>query len=299
MQKFVGVQTRAAAEGTVITVLLGLSVSHMLNDTMQSLLPALYPMLKTGLGLNYGEIGLITLAFQLTASLLQPLVGIVTDRKPMPYSLAAGMGFTLLGLLLLSAAGSFAAVLVAAATIGLGSSIFHPEASRMARYASGGRHGLAQSLFQVGGNAGSALGPLLAAFIVVPNGQRSVAYFSAVALLAMAILASVGRWYVRRQALRGAKARRTAVAGHGLSSRRVAASIAILIALRTPVQKRLAYGRTRLNGSTPRIETQMTYLRPSLSPSGPPKNVPTAVAARNTNRFSCAVCTSTPNWWIR
>ena len=231
MQKYVGVPTPAAAEGTVLIVLLGLSVSHMLNDTMQSLLPALYPMLKDGLSLSYGQVGLITLAFQLTASLLQPLVGIVTDRRPMPYSLAVGMGFTLIGLLLLSVASSFPAVLAAAATIGLGSSVFHPEASRMARYASGGRHGLAQSLFQVGGNAGSALGPLLAAFIVVPEGQRSVAYFSAIALLAMAILGSLGRWYVRRQATRGAKARRPAVAAHGLSSRRVAASIGILIAL--------------------------------------------------------------------
>ncbi len=231
MQKYVGAQKPAAAEGAVLIVLLGLSVSHMLNDTMQSLLPALYPMLKGGLGLTYGEIGLITLAFQLTASLLQPLVGIVTDKKPMPYSLAAGMGFTLLGLLLLSQAGSFTAVLVAAATIGMGSSIFHPEASRMARYASGGRHGLAQSLFQVGGNAGSALGPLLAAFIVVPGGQGSVAYFSVIALAGMLILGSVGRWYVQRQATRGAKARRAAVPMHTLSRARVIVSISILIAL--------------------------------------------------------------------
>jgi FSR family fosmidomycin resistance protein-like MFS transporter len=234
MQKYVGVKVgvgTAAAEGTVITVLLGLSVSHMLNDTMQSLLPALYPMLKGNLRLDYGEVGLITLAFQLTASLLQPLVGIVTDKKPMPYSLAIGMGFTLIGLLLLSVAGSFPAVLVAAATIGLGSSIFHPEASRMARYASGGRHGLAQSLFQVGGNAGSALGPLLAAFIVVPDGQRSVAYFSVIALLAMAILGSVGRWYVQRQAGRAGKTRRLALPMHTLSRRRVAVSLSILVAL--------------------------------------------------------------------
>ncbi len=230
MQKYAGPQTPAAAEGAVIIVLLGLSVSHMLNDTMQSLLPALYPMLKDGLALSYGQIGLITLAFQLTASLLQPLVGIVTDKKPMPYSLAVGMAFTLVGLLLLSQAGSFAAVLVAAATIGMGSSIFHPEASRMARYASGGRHGLAQSLFQVGGNAGSALGPLLAAFIVVPGGQGSVAYFTVIALAGMAILGSVGRWYVQRQATRP-KSRRAALPMHNLSQTRVIVSIGILIAL--------------------------------------------------------------------
>ena len=231
MQKYVGAPAQAATEGAVIVVLLGLSVSHMLNDTMQSLLPALYPMFKGDLGLSYSEVGLITLTFQLTASLLQPMVGIVTDKRPMPYSLAVGMGFTLVGLLLLSVAGSFPAVLVAAATIGMGSSIFHPEASRMARYASGGRHGLAQSLFQVGGNAGSALGPLLAAFIVVPTGQRSVAYFSAIALLGMVILGSVGHWYVQRQAARGAKARKPAAAQHNLSRARVTVSIGILIAL--------------------------------------------------------------------
>jgi FSR family fosmidomycin resistance protein-like MFS transporter len=220
-----------AVESAAFTILMALSVSHMLNDTMQSLLPALYPMLKSDLGLNFGEIGLVTLSFQLTASLLQPVVGIVTDKRPMPYSLAAGMGFTLVGLLLLSVASSFAQVLVAAATIGLGSSIFHPEASRMARYASGGQHGLAQSLFQVGGNAGSALGPLLAAFIVVPKGQGSVAWFSLIALLAMTILGSVGRWYVRQQALRGRRAKRAAIVSHGLTRGRVGGSIAILIAL--------------------------------------------------------------------
>jgi FSR family fosmidomycin resistance protein-like MFS transporter len=220
-----------AAEGAAFSILLALSVSHMLNDTMQSLMPALYPMLKDNLSLNFGEIGLITLAFQLTASLLQPIVGLVTDRRPMPYSLAAGMGFTLIGLLLLSRADSFIAVVVAAATIGLGSSIFHPEASRMARYASGGQFGLAQSLFQVGGNAGSALGPLLAAFIVLPGGQHSVAWFSLVALLAMTILGSVGRWYVRHHAARAGKTRRAVVAQHTLSPTRVAVSLGILIAL--------------------------------------------------------------------
>ena len=232
MQKQVAAHLPAgAAETATFTILMALSVSHMLNDTMQSLLPALYPMLKAGLGLSYGEVGLITLAFQLTASLLQPVVGIVTDKRPMPYSLAAGMGFTLVGLLMLSVASSFPLVIAAAATIGLGSSVFHPEASRMARYASGGQHGLAQSLFQVGGNAGSALGPLLAAFIVMPSGQRSVAWFSLVALLAMVILGSVGRWYVRGLAARGGRARRMGSANHGLSKARVGWSLAILIAL--------------------------------------------------------------------
>jgi FSR family fosmidomycin resistance protein-like MFS transporter len=232
MQKLVTGDARVlAAEGAAFSILVALSFSHMLNDTMQSLMPALYPMLKDNLALDFGQIGLITLAFQLTASLLQPVVGFVTDRKPMPYSLAAGMGFTLIGLLLLSRAHSFPAVLVAAATIGLGSSIFHPEASRMARYASGGKHGLAQSLFQVGGNAGSALGPLLAAFIVLPGGQKSVAWFSLVALLAMVILGSVGRWYVRNQAARGGKTRKAAAQPHNLSRARVGVSLAILIAL--------------------------------------------------------------------
>lgn len=219
-----------AAEAAAFTVLLGLSVSHGLNDTMQSLLPALYPMFKAGLGLSYSEVGLITFAFQLTASLLQPLVGIVTDKRPMPYSLAVGMGVTLVGLVLLSRADSFPVVLIAAAIVGMGSSIFHPEASRMARYASGGRHGFAQSLFQVGGNAGSALGPLLAAYIVEPNGQHSVIWFTLIALAGMAILGSVGRWQARRAAARGGRARKAAI-GHGLSPARVRASIAILIAL--------------------------------------------------------------------
>ena len=218
------------AEGAAFAILGALAVSHMLNDTMQSLMPALYPMLKQNLGLDFGEVGLITLCFQITASLLQPVVGIVTDRKPMPYSLAAGMGFTLCGLLLLSIASSLPMLLLAAATIGMGSAVFHPEASRMARFASGGRHGLAQSVFQVGGNAGSALGPLLAAFVVLPGGQRSVAWFSLAALTGMAILSGVGRWFVRRQAGRKTRAR-TAVVTNGLSRRRVRQSLAILIAL--------------------------------------------------------------------
>jgi len=188
-------RTRGIEESTVFAVLLALSFSHFLNDMIQSLISAAYPILKTSLDLNFTQIGLITLTFQLTASLLQPLVGLYTDRYPKPYSLAIGMGFTLIGLILLSRAGNFPAVLVAAGLVGVGSAVFHPESSRVARLASGGRHGLAQSLFQVGGNAGGAIGPLLAAFIVVPRGQSSIAWFSIAALLAIGVLFNVGRWY--------------------------------------------------------------------------------------------------------
>lgn len=214
---------------TAFPILVGLSFCHMLNDMMQSLIPAMYPMLKGNLGLDFGQVGLITLAFQLTASLLQPLVGLYTDRRPMPYSLVFGMGFTLIGLLMLSVASSFTAVVLAAAMVGLGSSVFHPESSRMARMASGGQHGLAQSLFQVGGNAGSAIGPLLAAFIVLPRGQGSIAWFSLTALLAMTVLGWVGHWYTGQR--RGAAKARPVVAGPALSRRRIATSVAILLAL--------------------------------------------------------------------
>jgi len=180
---------------TAFPILAMLSVCHLLNDMIQSLLPAIYPLLKDAFRLDFGQIGLITLTFQVTASLLQPLVGIYTDRKPMPYSLAIGMGCTLSGLLLLSQAPSFPLLLVAAALIGSGSSVFHPESSRVARMASGGQHGLAQSLFQVGGNVGSAIGPLLAAFIVMPRGQGSVAWFAIAALIAIVLLTRIGSWY--------------------------------------------------------------------------------------------------------
>ncbi|MFB0935359.1 MAG: MFS transporter [Propionivibrio sp.] len=180
-------------------VLGAISFSHFLNDTIQSLMLAIYPLFKTGFGLNFTQIGLITLTFQCTASLLQPVVGIYTDRHPKPYSLALGMACTLTGLLLLSVAASFPVVLLAAALVGTGSSIFHPESARVARMASGGRHGLAQSIFQVGGNAGSATGPLLAAWIVLPYGQRSIALFSLIALLAMIVLIGIGRWYRHQQ----------------------------------------------------------------------------------------------------
>ena len=190
----IGVETHKA-EQTVFSIIMAVSFCHLLNDTMQSLIPALYPMIKDSYGLDFTQIGILGLVFQVTASLLQPLIGIYTDKKPLPYSLSVGMGFTLLGLLLLAYAHAYWVLLVGAGVVGLGSAVFHPESSRVARLASGGRHGLAQSLFQVGGNFGSAIGPLLAAFIVLPRGQESVAWFSAAALLGMAILFQVGKWY--------------------------------------------------------------------------------------------------------
>lgn len=192
--------------GAVFPILLAISFSHLLNDVMQSLLPAIYPILKTNYALDFGQIGLITLAFQLTASMLQPLVGLYTDRRPLPYSLPFGMLATLAGLLMLAYAAHFWSLLVAASFVGLGSSVFHPEASRVSRHASGGRFGLAQSIFQVGGNAGQAVGPLLAAFIIIPHGQSSLAWFSLAALTGMAVLAMVSRWYAVRVAPRRATA---------------------------------------------------------------------------------------------
>jgi FSR family fosmidomycin resistance protein-like MFS transporter len=217
-----------AAGQTAVGVLAAISFCHMLNDMMQSLLPAMYPMLKGAYRLSFGQIGLLTFTFQFTASLLQPLIGAYADRRPRPYSLAAGMGFTLAGLLLLAFAGSYALLLCGAALIGTGSSVFHPESSRVARMASGGRHGLAQSVFQVGGNFGSAAGPLLAAFIVLPRGQTSVAWFSGVALLGMVVLFNVGHWYKRHGVMR---LRRAAAAHPGTPRRHVRIAIAVLLAL--------------------------------------------------------------------
>jgi FSR family fosmidomycin resistance protein-like MFS transporter len=185
----------ATAPRTAFNVLAAISFCHLLNDMMQSLLPALYPMLKTNYNLSFGQIGFLTFTFQVTASLLQPIVGAYTDRKSRPYSLATGMASTLFGLVLLAFANHFAMLLLAAALIGTGSSVFHPESSRVARMASGGRHGLAQSVFQVGGNVGTSIGPLLAAFIVLPRGQSSIVWFSAAALLAIVVLLQVGHWY--------------------------------------------------------------------------------------------------------
>jgi MFS transporter, FSR family, fosmidomycin resistance protein len=184
-----------AAASTAFPILVTLSFCHLLNDMIQSLLPAIYPLLKSSFALDFGQVGLITLTFQFTASLLQPMIGILTDRHPKPFSLAIGMGSTLVGLLLLSQAPSFPVLLAAAALIGTGSAVFHPESSRIARLASGGRHGLAQSLFQVGGNVGSATGPLLAAFIIMPRGQASIAWFALAAMVAIILLGRIGRWY--------------------------------------------------------------------------------------------------------
>jgi len=225
----------ASANNTTFAVILSLSFCHLLNDMMQSLVPALYPILKDSYALTFGQIGFITLAFQCTASMLQPVVGMYTDKKPQPYSLMVGMGFTLVGLLLMSQASSYPVILLAAALIGMGSSVFHPEASRVARMAAGGRYGLAQSLFQVGGNMGSAAGPLLAAFIVVPQGQQSIVWFSAAALVAMIVLFQVGSWYKARRTASKPAARKAATGpGAGvvsLSRRRVGIAVAILVAL--------------------------------------------------------------------
>jgi FSR family fosmidomycin resistance protein-like MFS transporter len=216
------------ADATAFRVLGAISFCHFLNDTMQSLLLAVYPLFKAQFHLSFAQIGLVTLTYQFTASLLQPAIGYYTDRRPQPYSLAAGMGCTLLGLLMLSMASSFAMLLVAAALVGTGSSVFHPESSRVARMASGGRHGLAQSIFQVGGNAGSAAGPLLAAWVVLPYGQRSIAVFSSLALVAMLTLAAIGAWY-RRQHRQPKKA---ASQPHAqLPRSRILAALAVLLAL--------------------------------------------------------------------
>ncbi|MFM0312833.1 MFS transporter [Paraburkholderia sp. RL17-383-BIF-A] len=221
-------QPAVKVQRTVYSVLGAISFSHLLNDMIQSLILAIYPMLKDNFSLSFGQIGLITLTYQITASLLQPLVGIYTDKHPKPYSLPVGMGFTLAGLLLMSVAPNFGVLLVAAALVGCGSSVFHPESSRVARMASGGRHGLAQSLFQVGGNAGSSLGPLLAALIVIPHGQRSIAWFSVAALVAIVVLTQIGRWYKQHPSVKKARG----AAGHAtLSRNKVMFAMGVLILL--------------------------------------------------------------------
>ena len=219
---------KTTAQRAVAPILAGISVCHLLNDTIQSLIPAIYPILKASFHLAFGQIGLIGLAYNTTASLLQPLVGHYTDRHPKPYSLPIGMGFSLLGLLLLSVASSYSALVVAAMLVGVGSSVFHPESSRVARLASGGRHGLAQSVFQVGGNVGSSLGPLLAAYIVLPRGQGSISWFSILALVAICLLTWVGGWYRRTIAGKPVHAASSAERKLPFTSRRVAISIAIL-----------------------------------------------------------------------
>jgi FSR family fosmidomycin resistance protein-like MFS transporter len=225
--------SRDITQKTVFSILLAISFSHLLNDTMQSLIPSTYPLLKRSLHLDFSQLGMVTFCFQLTASLLQPFVGLYTDKKPQPYSLAAGMCFTLVGLVLLSQAASFALVLVSVALVGVGSSIFHPEASRLAYLASGGRRGMAQSLFQVGGNAGASLGPLLAAQIIAPYGQSRILWFCLAALLAIAILIQTGTWYSRNLDRRRQK-RTAGPAGDlppTLSRKKVSFALAILLVL--------------------------------------------------------------------
>jgi FSR family fosmidomycin resistance protein-like MFS transporter len=222
----------STAQQTAVAVLAAISICHLLNDVIQSLIVALYPMIKDTLALDFRQIGLITFTFTFTASLLQPVVGYVTDRHPTPYSLVAGMGCSLLGLLIAAFASTYGLVLVAVGLIGMGSSVFHPESSRVARLASGGQHGLAQSVFQVGGNFGTALGPLLAAFVVLPYGQHSIAWFSAVALLGMIMLAGIGSWYGKTLKFNNAKARPTeSEAIHELTHGKVRKSVAILMVL--------------------------------------------------------------------
>lgn len=215
---------------TLFTILAAISFCHLLNDMVQSLIPAIYPILKDSFHLSFAQVGLITLTYQMTASVLQPAVGLYTDRRHQPYSLAVGMGFTLVGLVLLSIAQSFASLLFASALVGIGSAVFHPESSRVARMASGGQHGLAQSLFQVGGNAGSATGPLLAAFIVLPRGQHSIAWFTVAALLGIVVLIRVGVWYTGHMA-ESRNSKQAAEHHPVLSSRTIAVSIAVLISL--------------------------------------------------------------------
>jgi FSR family fosmidomycin resistance protein-like MFS transporter len=221
----------SAAKNTVFTVLAAISFSHFLNDMVQSLLPAIYPLLKNSFHLSFGQIGLITLTFQLTASLLQPAVGYYTDRRPQPFSLPVGMAFTLAGLVLLSRASNFSLLLAAAALVGTGSAVFHPESSRVAHLASGDRRGLAQSVFQVGGNTGAAVGPLLAAFIVLRRGQASIAWFSLAALTAILVLTVIGGWYKKAwESRRESRAAQVEVTP-SLSSGQVRKTIGILLVL--------------------------------------------------------------------
>lgn len=225
----VSVARPAASAGPAYIVLAGISFSHFLNDTMQSLISSVYPILKDNYALDFAQIGMITLAFQFTASLLQPVVGHVTDRKAQPFSLAIGMGFTFFGLLLLSIAHHYGIILIAAALVGLGSAVFHPESSRIARLASGGRYGFAQSVFQLGGSFGTAMGPVLAALIVVPFGQPSIAWFSLIAALAILTLWRIGLWY--RPQIAQKKFAAPKPHPDAPNSRRVMVALIVLVAL--------------------------------------------------------------------
>jgi len=219
------------ARVTSYGVLLAISVSHLLNDTLQSLIPAIYPVVKDGFHLTFAQVGLITLVFQLTASILQPVVGAFTDRRPQPFSLSVGMGITLVGLALLAVVTNYGGLLLSVALIGMGSSIFHPESSRIAHLAAGDRRGFAQSLFQVGGNAGSSLGPLMAALVIAERARSSVLWFTSLAAAGIFILAGVGRWYRTHHGPSSGQKHLAATSGSGLSRSRVALSVGILLAL--------------------------------------------------------------------
>jgi len=221
----------APAAATVYPILLAISFAHLLNDTIQSLIPSIYPMVKNSYQLSFAQIGIITLTFQLAASLLQPFVGFYTDKKPQPFSLATGMGISLIGLVVLGLSQHYYVVLIAVALIGTGSSVFHPEASKVAYMASGGKRGLAQSIFQVGGNAGSAIGPLLAALIIVPHGQQQILWFSLLALLAIVVLYQIGKWYTANMHLIKPKKQLATAAGSELPKRRVTMAVIILLVL--------------------------------------------------------------------
>jgi len=229
MNSSLTIETRL--EKTVYPILFAISFSHLLNDTIQSLIPAIYPIIKSNYQLSFSQIGLITLTFQMAASLLQPFVGLYTDKRPQPYSLAIGMSFTLTGLVILSMSHNFHLILISVAFVGIGSSIFHPESSRMAHAAAGVQPGLAQSIFQLGGNVGSSIGPLLAAWIIVPHGQFSIVWFSLVALLAIFILTKVGNWYKGHVVRSKAKHKNTILFTPSFSKQKVAFSVAVLLVL--------------------------------------------------------------------
>lgn len=223
--------SRQEESRTAFRVLFAISIAHLLNDMVQSIVPSIYPIIKEEMGLSFIQIGVITLVFQLTSSLLQPFVGMYADRRPSPYALAAGMCFTLTGLIWLAFTGSYAAMLGAVSVIGIGSSIFHPEASRVAQLAAGGKKGLAQSIFQVGGNGGTAIGPLLAALIVLPHGRLAVLWFAVAAIMGALILTRVGRWYKRVvNNISGQRRKVRSVVDH-LSKRRINMALAVLVVL--------------------------------------------------------------------
>ena len=218
-------------EGTVYSILIIISVSHFLNDMIQSVVPAIYPIIKTKFGLSFAQIGIITLVFQMSSSILQPLTGLYSDRHPRPYALSIGMCFTLAGIIILALAGHFLLLLLAVCTIGLGSSIFHPEASRVAQLASGGRKSLAQSIFQVGGNGGSAIGPLLAAAIVLPFGQEAISWFAIAAVAASAIMVRVGSWYSMRLSYATRQPKKMIAKPSNLTGKQVKRALLILVLL--------------------------------------------------------------------